>query len=119
MARISGLACVLLVALRLAIGWHFAVEGGYKLRTHQIGKTSTNTPWSSEPFFREAYGPVADWYRQMLGVNDEPTLTRLRQSGGNWPGIVRYEWIEYLTALKDHYNLTSEQMASVQNVFNP
>jgi hypothetical protein len=32
MARISGLGCFFLVALRLVIGWHFAVEGVWKIR---------------------------------------------------------------------------------------
>jgi len=118
MARINGLACFFLVALRLVIGWHFAVEGYHKLRTHQIGKTATNTPWTSEPFFREGYGPLADWYREMLGVSDEPTLARLRDRAGNWPWIVRHEWMEYLTELSNHYGLTAEQMADVQAAFN-
>src|SRR6185369_367070 len=103
MARVSGFACFFLVALRLAIGWHFAVEGVHKLRTHQIGKTSTNTPWSSEPFFREGYGPAAEWYRQMLGISDEAILSCLRGREGNTPSIVQNEWMLFVVKLNDHY----------------
>jgi uncharacterized membrane protein YphA (DoxX/SURF4 family) len=119
MARISGFACFFLVALRLAIGWHFAVEGVHKLRTHQIGKTSTNTPWSSEPFFREGYGPAAEWYRQMLGISDEATLSRLRGREGNTPSIVQNEWMLFVVKLNDHYGLSGDQTAAVMVAFEP
>jgi uncharacterized membrane protein YphA (DoxX/SURF4 family) len=119
MARISGLACFFLVVLRLVIGWHFAVEGVHKLRTHQIGKTSTNTPWSSEPFFREGYGPAADWYRQMLGISDEATLSRLRERDGDMPVVVRREWLPYLATFTSHYTLSADQTAAIQAAFEP
>jgi uncharacterized membrane protein YphA (DoxX/SURF4 family) len=119
MAHISGLACFFLVLLRLVIGWHFAVEGVHKLHTHQIGKTSTNTPWSSEPFFREGYGPAADWYRQMLGISDEPTLSRLRERDADVPVIVRNEWLPYLAKFSSHYALSGDQTAAIQAAFEP
>src|SRR5439155_22246677 len=102
MTRISGIACFLLVALRLVIGWHFAVEGVHKLRTHQIGKTSTNTPWTSEPFFREGYGPAAEWYRQMLGITDEPTLARFRIDTNRNGFPTESEWIDYFGRFPGH-----------------
>ena len=44
MTRINGWACFFLVSLRLAIGWHFFIEGLHKIHTHQIGKTATSKP---------------------------------------------------------------------------
>ncbi len=108
MVRISGMACVFLVALRLAIGWHFAVEGYFKIRSHQIGKTSTNTPWTAEPFFREGYGPIAEWYRGQLGLSDAGALARLRN-----PDAVAGEWSAYRDRLQQHYALADAQRSAV------
>jgi uncharacterized membrane protein YphA (DoxX/SURF4 family) len=104
---ISKLACLLLVALRLVIGWHFLVEGYFKIRSHQIGKTSTNTPWTSEPFFREAYGPIADWYRQQLGLTDEAALARIEADRP-------IDWDAHVGRLAQHYDLTDEQRSAIQ-----
>lgn len=106
--RISGLACFLLIALRLVIGWHFLVEGYYKIRTHQIGKTSTNTPWSSEPFFREAHGPIADWYRDQLDLSDDTPLERIKS-------FRDVEWDDYVDRLSKHYDLDADQRAAVES----
>jgi uncharacterized membrane protein YphA (DoxX/SURF4 family) len=48
---------VMLVLLRLAIGWHFFKEGV----SHY-----TDPNWSSEGFLRQARGPLADQYKSML-----------------------------------------------------
>src|SRR5215831_17795964 len=61
-----------LLALRLAIGWHFLFEGLYKVNTHLVGPTETNRPFSSEPYFRNAPGPVAPFMRQQF---DDPLAT--------------------------------------------
>lgn len=41
-----------LLALRLAIGWHFLFEGLHKINSHIIGPSETNKPFTSEPYFR-------------------------------------------------------------------
>ena len=48
---------VLLVLLRLAIGWHFFKEGV----SHH-----TDRAWSSEGFLKQAKGPLADMYHSVL-----------------------------------------------------
>jgi uncharacterized membrane protein YphA (DoxX/SURF4 family) len=54
---ISLLTVLLMVALRVGIGWHFFQEG----LAHK------NDPkWSSEGFLRQAKGPLAEFYRQRL-----------------------------------------------------
>lgn len=56
-----------LLALRLAIGWQFLFEGLHKIQSHYIGATETNRPFSSEPYFKEAPGPLAPMMRAMNG----------------------------------------------------
>ncbi|HSQ55567.1 MAG TPA: hypothetical protein VLM40_07460 [Gemmata sp.] len=60
-----------LLALRLAIGWHFLFEGLHKVHSHYSG---TERPFSSEPYFRNAPGPIAAYMRKQyedpLGVID-------------------------------------------------
>ncbi len=54
---IGVLTVLLMVALRVAIGWHFFQEG----LAHK------NDPkWSSEGFLRQAKGPLAEQYKQRL-----------------------------------------------------
>ena len=66
---------VLLVLLRLAIGWHFFFEGAHKLDTFAIGaNTSTNKVFSSAGYFREAPGPLAAEMRKHLGDPDDDAL---------------------------------------------
>jgi uncharacterized membrane protein YphA (DoxX/SURF4 family) len=47
-----------LLTLRLAIGWHFLFEGLYKVQTYYAGPTETSKPFTSEPYFRGAPGPI-------------------------------------------------------------
>jgi len=55
-----------LLALRLAIGWHFLFEGLHKVNSHLVGPSETNRPFSSEPYFRSAPGPVASFMRKQF-----------------------------------------------------
>src|SRR5688500_5327923 len=41
-----------LLALRLAIGWHFLFEGLHKIHSHVVGPTDTTRPFTSEPYFK-------------------------------------------------------------------
>ena len=61
-----------LLALRLAIGWHFLFEGLYKVNTHLVGPTETNKPFTSEPYFRNAPGPVGAFMRKQF---NDPAAT--------------------------------------------
>ena len=49
-----------LVALRTAVGWHFAYEGFYKLMLPGWSRTGQLVPaWSAEGYLRGASGPLA------------------------------------------------------------
>ncbi len=54
----------LLLTLRLAIGWHFAFEGLHKIHSYYTGQTETNRPFSSEPYFKVAPGPLGEKMRK-------------------------------------------------------
>jgi uncharacterized membrane protein YphA (DoxX/SURF4 family) len=55
-----------LLALRLAIGWHFLFEGLYKVQSHATGPTETNRPFTSEPYFKVAPGPIGALMRKQF-----------------------------------------------------
>lgn len=57
-----------LLALRLAIGWHFLFEGLHKIHTHYSPNESSR-PFSSEPYFRVAPGPLGAYMRKQF---DDP-----------------------------------------------
>ncbi|HEX4589505.1 MAG TPA: hypothetical protein VH120_06230, partial [Gemmataceae bacterium] len=109
MTRITGLACFFLVALRLAIGWHFVVEGAHKIETHRIGKTATNTPWTGEAFFREGSGPAAPYFREYLHLDDRDALARLKSENHVLPTVVNNEWDDYFQRFVSHFELTEQQ----------
>lgn len=67
-----------LLALRLSIGWHFLFEGLYKVNTHLVGPTETNRPFSSEPYFRNAPGPVAAYMRKQFTDPNEVIADRVK-----------------------------------------
>jgi uncharacterized membrane protein YphA (DoxX/SURF4 family) len=96
-----------MVALRLAIGWHFFVEGMDKL----------NTPsWSSEPYLREATGPLAPYFRDMAGdrLVDKLTLG----AGGAFPAELDVEWQAYLDDFGRFYDLDAEQAKKAKAVLD-
>jgi uncharacterized membrane protein YphA (DoxX/SURF4 family) len=109
MTRISGLACLFLVALRMAIGWHFLVEGAHKIETHRDGKTATNTPWTGEAFFREGTGPAAEYFRESLHIDDRESLARLRSENHVLPAPLNAECDDYFQRFVVHFGLSDAQ----------
>src|SRR5438067_1742056 len=55
-----------LLALRLAIGWHFLFEGLHKIHSHMVGPTETSKPFTSEPYFKVAPGPLGPYMRKQF-----------------------------------------------------
>src|SRR5438067_1796018 len=71
----NNLTRVFLVLLRLAIGWHFFFEGIEKIRSvDSVGPTTTNRPWSSQPYLRESTGPLAPYFHGIAGDPDREAL---------------------------------------------
>src|SRR5438105_626966 len=109
---------VFLVLLRLAIGWHFFFEGIEKVESVRLGPTSTNRPWTSEPYLREATGPLGDFFRRQIGDLDEIALAKLTVAPlapsqdpartppyTRFPGALNHEWDAYFEAFVRHYQL--------------
>jgi uncharacterized membrane protein YphA (DoxX/SURF4 family) len=68
----------LLLALRLAIGWHFLFEGLHKIHSHEVGPTETNRPFTSAPYFAAAEGPFGEYMRKTyLGDPDSAIADRI------------------------------------------
>lgn len=66
-----------LLALRLAIGWHFLFEGLHKVQSTYVGVTDTNKVFSSEPYFAVAEGPLGETLRKEYLGDPEKTYTGL------------------------------------------
>jgi uncharacterized membrane protein YphA (DoxX/SURF4 family) len=106
-AGINSLSRFFLVCLRLAIGWHFLVEGIEKLHTPS---------WSSEPYLREASGPLAPYFREIAGDRLANKLTV--GADGSFPSELEIEWQAYLDAFNDYYQLNKEYADKAQAIFD-
>jgi uncharacterized membrane protein YphA (DoxX/SURF4 family) len=109
------LTMVLLVVLRLAIGWHFFFEGAHKLRSFEYG----TKPFSSSGYFREAPGPLASEMRKHLGDPDDDALARLTPSepvsegrpdpASLMPPELNKEWDDSFNQFVKFYGLDANQ----------
>lgn len=86
-----------LVILRLAIGWHFLIEGYDKLKSDS---------WTSEPYLREASGPAAPLFRSIAGdrIRDKLAVTDKKL-----PEPLAADWERYFDRFQSHYPLTDKQ----------
>jgi uncharacterized membrane protein YphA (DoxX/SURF4 family) len=72
-------AALLIILLRVAIGWHFFYEGWEKYQSTQYGKDA----FSAEIYLRNANGPLAPRFRELLPDVDGREaldLSRLKES---------------------------------------
>ncbi len=67
-----------LLTLRLAIGWHFAFEGLHKIHSISTGPTDTNRPFSSEPYFKVAPGPLGEKMRKEFSDPGKEIATKVQ-----------------------------------------
>src|SRR5262245_3923306 len=123
----SRAAVVFLVLLRLAIGWHFFIEGVQKVESVSLGETATNRPFSSAGYFREATGPAGGWARMALGDPDEEALSVLLVAKGDGdkdgdrtpphehtPAGLKKRWAALLTRYEKHYDLDESQKQAAE-----
>ena len=87
----------MLVLLRLAIGWHFYSEG--------IAKTQDDS-WSSAPFFANARGPYAEYFRAVVWDGDG-RMRLDREETMQWFAL-------YRERVSDHYGFDEEQQRQAQ-----
>lgn len=102
---------VFLVFLRLAIGWHFLVEGWQKVQSPR--------PFSSAGYFGEAPGPLGKAVRWWNGNPDQEALALLtpkpaedattKEPQSRCPDLLKQRWQAWLDAYMAHYDFDSEQ----------
>ena len=104
--EISLLACLLIVGLRVAIGWQFLYEGIWKLNSQRGSR-----PWNAEPYLLNSRGPFRPVFRDM--VPDPDGLDRLDydKTAANWDG-----WYNRFKA--HHPDLSDEQKRKIETLLN-
>ena len=102
---IAPLACVLIVTLRLFIGWQFLYEGLWK-----YDKQSSADPWTAEGYLANAQGPLRSVFRDMTGDPD----------GLQWLDYdaVAAKWDRYADRFASHYDLDEDQQSRLDAVLN-
>lgn len=97
--RIGAFSLMLLVVLRIAVGWHFFYEGYWKY---------THENYSAEPFLNQAKGPFA-W--EFQGALPDPFgLKRLDVA------TMREAWEGHAAAVGAHYGFDDNQKAYAQRL---
>ena len=101
--RISIAGCVLLVVLRLAIGWQLLYEGMWKLETQGTAKA-----WTAEPYLKNAQGPFREYFRDLTGdPNDLHDLDF---------DTIQARWIGWSDRFKHHYALNESQIKTLDKL---
>jgi uncharacterized membrane protein YphA (DoxX/SURF4 family) len=119
-----------LILLRLAIGWHFLVEGWNKVQSIYlvgavvpVGETIPKQPFTSAGYFRSAPGPLGEAVRHYEGDPDDLALARLvvpplphdedpataKPHTRIPPGLGK-DWDDYLERFAKHYDLDADQV---------
>jgi uncharacterized membrane protein YphA (DoxX/SURF4 family) len=109
---------VVLVLLRLAIGWHFVFEGYEKF---------TSPSWSSEGYLRESSGPLAPMFRQIAGdpladrltprpfeAKEDPSKAKFHEY---MPPVLEKEWQAWFDRFTSHYKLSEKQHDDAETKF--
>ncbi|HEX6983813.1 MAG TPA: hypothetical protein VF170_00485, partial [Planctomycetaceae bacterium] len=99
-------ACVLLVTLRLFIGWQFLYEGLWKVDT-----LDTAQPWTAAGFLKNAQGPFREFFREEL-ADDPDELGWLDEK------TVAARWDDWAKRFTGHYGLTEKQQAQLLAMLN-
>ena len=81
-SRLSTGQQILLVSLRILLGWHFLYEGYYKLMVPAWSADGSPLPaWTSAGYIRAASGPVARIFQRMLDAGWTPWIDNAVKAG--------------------------------------
>ena len=105
MTRNSIIAVVLIVILRLAIGWQLLYEGLWKLDT-----LDTPRPWTSAGYLKNSQGPMRNAFRSMAG--DPNDLDWLNYD------VVAKRWDDWAERFESSYGLSKEQASKLNKLLN-
>jgi uncharacterized membrane protein YphA (DoxX/SURF4 family) len=100
------LAALFIVLLRIAIGWHFLHEGVSKVSSTYGGKE----PFSAEIYLRNANGPLAPYFRQM--IPDVDSLEQLK------PEHIKDEWTSDVSRISNHFGFDADQQKRAQAILD-
>jgi uncharacterized membrane protein YphA (DoxX/SURF4 family) len=98
--RISGLAAFMLVVLRLSIGWHFLYEGMWKYE---------HPSFSAEGFFKQARGPWAKWYHDLIPDYEGRERLDLDKMASQWK--------DYRHQFDAFYKLDDDQTKASEEIY--
>ncbi len=98
--RIPLIAIILLVLLRMSIGWQFLYEGLWKHAT-----LKTPEPWTSEGYLKNAQGPFRDYFRNTTGDPDDVKWLDYAEVSRKW-----YDWRDRFVR---HYELNEDQQKTL------
>ncbi len=104
---------LMLVVLRLTIGWHFFSEGSKHL---------AEPHWSSEGFLRQAKGPLAPYYHSVLPPLDYGLAAALHSDSeaaaqiDRWKTDLGNQWKTQLDTYRRHYQLDDAQKAETDKI---
>ena len=101
--RYSFIAIVLLVCLRLAIGWQLLYEGLWKINT-----LNTPKPWTSAGYLKNSEGPLRDQFRKMAGDPDELDWLNF--------DVVAARWDRWAARFNSHYQLNEKQLTALRRL---
>lgn len=101
--KLSIVAIVLLVFLRVSIGWQFLYEGLWK--QHSLLGIE---PWSAEGYLKNAKGPFRSTFRNM--VDDPYEFGKLDSKE------VTSRWNQWRTLFETHYGLSAAQKATLDQM---
>ena len=104
----SGRTRVLLVLLRLAIGWHFFTEGMDKLY---------DPAWTGAGYLREATGPLAPRFRELAGDLVDQKLPIIDNKVDVGPSDAERQ--VYVDAVKKFYHLDNDQAGKLDSALEP
>ena len=103
--RITLGATVLIVVLRISIGWQLLYEGLWKIDT-----LSTPKPWSSAGYLKNSQGPLRGVFRSMTGDPDDVSWLDY--------DTVNQRWTDWYGRFHAHYMLSDGQIRSVNRLFD-
>ncbi len=105
MTRNSIIAVVLIVILRLAIGWQLLYEGLWKIDT-----LDTPRPWTSAGYLKNSQGPMRNAFRSMAG--DPNDLDWLNYD------VVAKRWDDWADRFESSYGLSKQQASKLHKLLN-
>lgn len=111
--KISVLACLLLVVLRVSIGWQFLYEGLWKLGTQKTSK-----PWSAEGYLVNATGPFREKFRSLVDDPDGIEKLNFETVSQSWDDWRNRFVAHYANTSQDNLKLAKAQENSLANLLD-